>query len=649
MAVTSATLDHLYLAYLGRPQDAYGARLYGEGDTMWQASQMWQFWESAEFLALTGTSDFSQQVDQVYQRLFNRAAEPAGLAYWQAEVQSGRLDARLLPIAILQGAQNADAVSVANKVAAAQAFTGHVDSAHEKAEFAGEAAAALARDFLRAVDSDPASVVTAAAHADDAVVQAVALGLAPGTLFFFTAAPDRIQSLVPASPPVPNNGFGVSTSGGDVFIASPIAGDQTVGDGDEIDGAGGLDTLVVTTGSGDVDTTPDSISNIEQVEVNVDGTAIVNLAGVTDLQALFVQASTPGLGGTATVRGFSTATPVALQLHEEANVVLEYSDRGLPDQSLVLDVSRLGGGGLSLPGIENVELRQAQWVGPISAPDAATVLVTGEGFLQLESVDLAPGGTLTIDFDGHVLAGNLGAGLGSTVILQGAMSGHVTIDGDVTTVISHSSEGVVIALDPTAPSGEIFVEANGGGAIQLFGADTARAIDARGGSKIDLFSGGLAADTFTGGSGTDDYVLSASSFRASDAAGLAAIADSIMDFGISESGGDRIWMPTTVAANHAGSSPGVASISAGFAAFDAADTTLAEKIAAAEAGITSAPIEYFGFAIFDHGGDSYLLVADRLVGINAGDMLVRLAGVAADPADFTFVIGVSGDHVLFAV
>lgn len=168
MPVMPDTLEHLYLAYLGRPQDYSGAQTYGPPARVLQPEAFAPFWHAPEFAS---AASLEAQVRGIYLTLFDREAEAPALAAWVAEVNAGRLASTLLPIAILQAAQNADAVSVAHKTAAARAFFDRLDTAQEILGYHGEASAGLARAFLRTVDSDPASLANAIASLDDTIAR----------------------------------------------------------------------------------------------------------------------------------------------------------------------------------------------------------------------------------------------------------------------------------------------------------------------------------------------------------------------------------------------------------------------------------------------------------------------------------------------
>src|SRR5205085_2814152 len=142
--------------------------------------------------ALYGTTFTVATVNAIYQNLFNRDAEPAGLAYWYGVVSSGQLSPAGAALAILQGAKNADAIAIQNKLAAATAFTNALDTTPEILGYAGNPAAAAARTWLHTVDSTTDSLTAALAGVDAAVASVSGIGGVNGQTFTLTTGIDNI-------------------------------------------------------------------------------------------------------------------------------------------------------------------------------------------------------------------------------------------------------------------------------------------------------------------------------------------------------------------------------------------------------------------------------------------------------------------------
>ena len=114
MPITPTQLSQLYLAYLGRPPDADGVGYYlgRPGESLWSVAEAFSASPEAHDVYQGGWG--AGEVQAVYQRLFNRAAEDAAVTYWTHEVSSGRLPPALAAWGILVGARNADRLAVEN-------------------------------------------------------------------------------------------------------------------------------------------------------------------------------------------------------------------------------------------------------------------------------------------------------------------------------------------------------------------------------------------------------------------------------------------------------------------------------------------------------------------------------------------------------
>lgn len=147
---SKAFLEQAYLAYFGRPVDVTGAHDFAnssEGDVENA------FFASVESKALYGDAFGNAQINAIYNMLFNRDAEPAGLAFWSNEVARGALTPAGTALGILAGAKNADATAIANKLLASAAFTAALDTPAEINSYSGALAAANAVNFLKSVST----------------------------------------------------------------------------------------------------------------------------------------------------------------------------------------------------------------------------------------------------------------------------------------------------------------------------------------------------------------------------------------------------------------------------------------------------------------------------------------------------------------
>jgi hypothetical protein len=164
------TVQKVYIGYYQRPADPGGllywaARLdstNGNLDAIIEA-----YANSAESQALYGTissGSISKVVNSIYMALFNRPAETGGLNFYVNGYNSGSFTAATIMLNILDGAQNQDLQSVNNKLIAANLFTRTIDPELDGRKFqvtyAGDQDVINARSFLTPVTHDPATVPT---------------------------------------------------------------------------------------------------------------------------------------------------------------------------------------------------------------------------------------------------------------------------------------------------------------------------------------------------------------------------------------------------------------------------------------------------------------------------------------------------------
>jgi hypothetical protein len=281
MAVTQAQLEQLYLAYFGRPADFQGVVYYTSIPTATMADVAVAFSTSAESQALYGSTVSPAMINAIYNNLFNRDAEPAGLAYWYGVVSSGQLTAAGAALAILNGAQNADAVAIQNKLAAATAFTAALDTTTEILGYSGQDAAALARTQLHTVTSDPATLTAYLANITTEVNEVVAVGGTIGVSDTLTKNVDSIS-------------FTGNTTTIDTVHGVVDGANSTLSVGDTITGNGKtiVDLAVASSGTSDFTT----LKNINKVNITAATSSWVDLnaAGWSGIGSVNL---TSGVGG----------------------------------------------------------------------------------------------------------------------------------------------------------------------------------------------------------------------------------------------------------------------------------------------------------------------------------------------------------------
>lgn len=164
-----------YIAYYGRPADAEGLLFWANqldsvGGNLTAIVEA--FGNSAEADALFGGMTNAAMVNTIYQQLFNRDADPEGLAYYTNGLTSGRFTLSSIMLDVLNGAKGGDVEIIESKLDASNAFTDvFFTGGADKSAYAGDAVAQLAREWLAGV-TDGASAI-AVVKAIDATISSI--------------------------------------------------------------------------------------------------------------------------------------------------------------------------------------------------------------------------------------------------------------------------------------------------------------------------------------------------------------------------------------------------------------------------------------------------------------------------------------------
>lgn len=171
MAADVIEVQKLYVAYFGRPGDPSGINYWTDvlGDnaaTLADVSA--SFAASQEYSGAYAGLDNRAIVTEVYDNLFGRAAESAGIDYWAGLMDRGLISVNDVVEHISEAANGNDSVVFNGKVAAASLFVARLDRPAELLAYSGDAAKDIAVEFLATVKD-----LSSAANAlDPAVVDA---------------------------------------------------------------------------------------------------------------------------------------------------------------------------------------------------------------------------------------------------------------------------------------------------------------------------------------------------------------------------------------------------------------------------------------------------------------------------------------------
>lgn len=120
MAVTANQVQSLYLAYFGRPAEQAGLN-YWTAQTSATVDQISAaFAQQQEYTSVYGNLNRAQTIQELYNNLFNRSASDAEVSYWNT---SSTTTVDKLALALVNGANGNDAVTLSNKIDIASAIT----------------------------------------------------------------------------------------------------------------------------------------------------------------------------------------------------------------------------------------------------------------------------------------------------------------------------------------------------------------------------------------------------------------------------------------------------------------------------------------------------------------------------------------------
>ncbi|ARU57270.1 hypothetical protein OLMES_3229 [Oleiphilus messinensis] len=107
-----------YIAYYGRPADLAGFQYWVQELDLASGNLnriMNPFGNSTEYMTRYSGMTKPELVDNLYQQLFNRAADPAGLAWYVAEWEAGTMNLQSIALNILNGADDTDLAVINNR------------------------------------------------------------------------------------------------------------------------------------------------------------------------------------------------------------------------------------------------------------------------------------------------------------------------------------------------------------------------------------------------------------------------------------------------------------------------------------------------------------------------------------------------------
>ncbi len=591
-----ATIQGVYLALFGRPADPNGLAFFNAATNNGaNLAGIGPLQSTAEYTTRFAGFNNNQIVTAIYQSLFNRDPELAGLTFFVDALNKGTLTINNIAIAILDGAQGNDKTILDAKLASAALFTAALDTAPEIGAYVGNNAAALGRAFLADVGTTPKT----AAQADAAVAGVVSGGNAGNT---FTMAAGVADTFSLTAGQTINGVLKTATNFDDTFNAlttANAAGNVTADDSftfagagaDSIDAGLGVDTLNVKIDA-NVTVGTDALKNLERIFITSDdgggaATYLFAAANAAQQTQIWNNASVDGL----TVSGIGASTTVGLKGAIAGTTEFQLTTTaGTTTLALAIDAATPTANAVTINGVEvlNISNTGTSNVGALTMDAAQTINVAGSGTLTLGT-----GSTTVETVSASAFTGALTFNAVNNTGLKSLVGGS---GADVLTVDTTYANNLVV----NAGAGADSINVNWSGA-------TTKTLTITGGDGADIFTFGNTQrlDNLTVAATTADLVKSlitvtdfakaSDAIRVDDGAAGATGRDTLLDAELTQ-----ISSQADLRA----------------AAIKAAEYTDATK-----------------FSVFNFGSDAYILVNNNTAALENADGLVKLTGVQV--ADLT--------------
>ncbi|OUS01197.1 hypothetical protein A9Q90_10065 [Gammaproteobacteria bacterium 54_18_T64] len=428
MATTTQAIEEIYIGLLGRAADAGGlaywtAEIDGGTLTLEQLRSNIVN-EQPEYAADLGSKTRTQVVSELYNRLFERAAEAEGLEYW-VNGDGSTVNVDQLVLALSAGAAAADRLVLDNKVEAASYYSANTLDADYTADGA--------KASVDSVDATTASIDASKAATDSGTQTA-------GSTFTLTSSVDTFTG----------------TSGDDTFVADDT-GTDTASAADTLDGGAGTDTLKIFSDGGAFSLP--ALTSIETVEL-FDHNQAADFSAQASLTTVNVNRGE----GDATITVGAGVT-VGLK-----SVVIDAANGGAGKQTIAYKATDTSAT-LNLTAVTDGANDANEDVAITGAAlTAVTVNATGTKS-EFDALDLAAAKTITINAAVDLNAPVETTGVDGTLTVTGA--GKVTLgaldDGIDTVDASANTGGISLTLDAntetdtkvTGGSGDDTVTTNG--------------------------------------------------------------------------------------------------------------------------------------------------------------------------------------------
>jgi len=447
-----ASIQGVYVALFGRPADPTGLAYF---NSITNGGQ-----NLAGIANLAGTAEYQsrftglnnvQIINSIYQSLFGRDADLAGLNFFADALSKGTLNINNIAIAILDGAQGNDKTIVTNKVNAADAYTKALDTGAEVVAYSGNAAAAQGVAFLKTVTT----TAPTSAQVDAAVATMVTASTNGGTgsAGVTLTLTDKADLFAPTT-----TVDATKTTAGNDTIRGLTKADLT--SADNIDGGAGTDTLQFVVDTAGATLIKPVLKNIELVSFGTDGAnnaltgdLTIDLGDSSGVQTLTANVGAIADGKIVTLSGVENAAKVVLAgltntTAKVATAAVNFKTVSGSNDSATISlngVTKTGNTGdtsviVKVAGIENLSIETTKDSKiSLDAADAKALKLSGSGALELFADANAKVGNVT-SIDASAATGNFTATVSKVTVTGSKGIDTLTFtDGTVETAVYNST------------------------------------------------------------------------------------------------------------------------------------------------------------------------------------------------------------------
>ena len=377
MAISIVQTDkviELYSAYFNRAADASGLTFWKNSfNTYSAAAPAESTADQKEVFALQkivadmsnsteykgfypSTQSSTEFVNAIYTNLLNRASDTEGLNFWSGHIDKGTMTKEEAILKMIEGAKantstqgQADAKLITNKNAVSKYFAEELKSDDLTA----------AQGAFNGITNDSATIATAEAALDNLIN--------PGSTQTLTTGIDVLTG----------------TGSSDTFIGTASATNPTVTLGDQIDGAGGADTLKITTNLASA--IPSIVTkNIEEYVITNSGNGSLTVSNqTTDLNKVTFLG---GNNNTFALDGLNTSATVALEL-EAGQITLGFNNVTGSADAMTVSLDNVSStASVSAAGIETINLQTTgskSTINNVSGANVDKLVITGDQELTI--------------------------------------------------------------------------------------------------------------------------------------------------------------------------------------------------------------------------------------------------------------------------